>query len=129
MAQAAVRQVQLGLNALFFASPRTDEKTIAFVTLDEWRALWREIDRRLARYERWPALYSDIAAYARAKHRTQVVRAHADGAMLTCELQGSPDVPLFLSVWTDAGDHDLVGLRYQQVAPFAGAERVVWNGP
>jgi hypothetical protein len=125
MARAAVRQIRLGLNALFFAGPRTNEQTIAFVTLQEWRALWHEIDRRVACYERWPALYSDVAAYARAKYRTHLVSAHVEGASLSCELEGTPDVPLFLSIWDDGGDGNAMTLRYDELDPFSDTKRVV----
>lgn len=125
MAQAAACQIRLGLNALFFASPRTNEQTIAFVALEEWRALWHEIDRRVSGYERWPALYSDIAAYARARYHTCLASAHLAGASLICELEGTPDVPLFLSVWSDGGDKDLITLGYERVLPFSDKKRAV----
>ncbi|MBN1579061.1 MAG: hypothetical protein JXA89_00045 [Anaerolineae bacterium] len=125
MAQAAVRQIRLGLNALFFASPRTNEQTIASVTLEDWRALWHEIDRRVACYERWPARYSDVAAYARARYHTHLADAHMDGASLVCELDGNPDTSLFVSVWSDLGDSDLITLRYDEISPFSNTQRAV----
>jgi hypothetical protein len=125
MAQAAVRQIRQGLNALFFASPATHEQTIAFVRLEEWDSLWEEVDRRTAGYERWPALYSDVAAYARARHRTRLVNAHFRRSLLTCELKGSPDVPLYLYVWDDFGDSEWIVHRYEKVEPFEQSQRVV----
>jgi hypothetical protein len=113
------------MNALFFASPRTNEQTIASVALEEWRDLWREIDYRVRGYERWPALYSDVAVYARAKYHTHLVGAHADRGSLVCELDGSPNVSLFLSVWEDGGDDGAMMVHYQDVPPFSEAQRVV----
>ena len=124
MADAAVRQARQGLHALFFACPSTREQTIAFVRLQEWQALWVEVERRLSRYERWPALYSDIAAYARAKAQTQLVSAGFDGTAITCDLAGSPDVPLYIQVWSELADGKLPGLDYREVAPFADAHSV-----
>jgi hypothetical protein len=128
MARAALRQIRLGLNSLFFACPATREQTIAFVRLEEWEALWHEIDRRAARYERWPALYSDVAAYARAKHRTHLVSAGFDGTFLQCSLHGTPDVPLHLSVWDDLGESESVSCRYHEIAPFARSTQVSISG-
>lgn len=118
MADAAVRQARLGLHALFFACPSTREQTIAFVRLHEWQALWDEVERRLSRYERWPALYSDIAAYARAKAQTRLVSAGFDGAVLSCGLAGSSDVPLYLYLWGELGDRERPGLDYREVSSF-----------
>jgi hypothetical protein len=125
MAQAAVRQICLGLHSLFFASPATHEQTIAFVALQEWEALWKEIDRHTSNYERWPRCYSEVAAYARAKSRTRLTNAHFDGALLTCELEGNPDVPLYLYVWDDLGDDDGAVHHYEVIDPFDGSQRMV----
>jgi hypothetical protein len=124
MAHGAVQQIRRGLNSLFFACPATREQTIAFVRLEEWASLWSEVDRRTARYERWPMLYSDVAAYARAKHRTRLVNAHLDGVSLACELRGDPDLPLYLYIWHDFGDSEAVLCRYKEVEPFARLKRV-----
>ncbi len=126
MAQAAARQIRLGLNALFFAAPKTNEQCIARVSLDEWSVLWREIERRVAGYERRPMLYSDIAVYARARHRTRLAGALWDGAVLKCELEGSPDVPLLLYVWSDFGDSEHVVYRYEKIEAFTGARSVAF---
>lgn len=125
MAEAAVHQIRLGLNALFFACSATHEQTIAVVRLADWGSLWGEIGRRTARYGCWPALYSDVAAYARAKHHTQLANAHWDGSSLACTLEGDPEVPLWLYVWDDFGDSDWVVQRYEQVDAFEGSKRVV----
>jgi hypothetical protein len=125
IARAAVRQIRLGLNSLFFASPATHEQTIAFVALQEWESLWEQVDQRTAHYERWPALYSDVAVYARARHRTRLVNAHARGATVTYALEGCPDVPLYLYVWEDLGDSERIVHRYEKVAPFQGSHRAV----
>lgn len=128
VAQAAIRQIRLGLNALFFASPATNEQTIACVRSEEWEALWEEVARRTARYERWPALYSDIAAYARARHRVRLVSTHLEGALLACQLEGHSDLPLSLWVWNDLGDSDRLVYRYEQVPAFEPSLRVVLAG-
>jgi hypothetical protein len=125
MAEAAAQQVRLGLSALFFACPATHEQTIAFIRLAEWESLWDEVDRRTARYGRWPALYSDVAAYARAKHRTRLADVHLRGSSLVCTLEGTPGMPLWLYVWDDFGDSDLVVHRYERVESFEGSRRVV----
>jgi hypothetical protein len=124
MTDAAVRQARQGLHALFFACPSTREQTIAFVRLAEWQALWAEVARRLSRYERWPALYSDIATYARAKAQTRLVSASYDGAMLTCDLVGAPDVPLHIHLWSESGDGEFPALDYCECAPFVDAHRM-----
>jgi hypothetical protein len=124
MAEAAVRQIRLGLNSLFFACPATCEQTIAFVSLEDWTALWQQVSRRVSRWERWPALYSDVAAYARAKHRTRLVGAGFDGTSLACSLRGAPDVPLYLLVWDDL-DSAWPACRYQKVEPFVRSERAI----
>jgi hypothetical protein len=127
IASAAVRQIRLGLNALFFACPSTHEQTVAYVRLEEWASLWKEVDRRTARYERWPALYSDVAVYARARHGTRLQNVHWSGTSLACELEGCPDVPLYLTVWNDFGDSEWVGRRYERVEPFEGSQRIVFS--
>jgi hypothetical protein len=123
MVDAAVRQIRLGLGSLFFACPATREQTIAFVGLEDWEAFWERVNQRTSRYERWPALYSDVAAYARAKHRTRLVDANFDGMSITCSLRGAPKVPLFLCVWDDV--HGAwVTCRYKEIEPFARSKQV-----
>ena len=111
-------------NAIRVAVP-----AIAFVRLEDWSALWREIDRRVRRYERWPALYSDVAAYARARHGARLVAASFDDASLGCDLLGEADVPLYLYVWDDLGNSEWVMCRYVEVEPFARSKRVVISHP
>lgn len=125
IAAAAVRQVRLGLNALFFACPTTQEQMLGVARLEEWTALWQEIARATAQYDRWPRLYSEIAAYARARHRTRLVDAGFDGTSLDCELQGSPDLPLDLYVWDDLGDSEQVVCRFDKIAPFSRSKRIM----
>ncbi len=129
MTQAAVRQVRLGLNALFFARPSTHEQTIAIIRLEEWDELWREIERRLRPYERWPALYSDIAVYARARYGAHLANARFDGGLLTCELEGSADVPLYLNVWNSPDDDDWPSYRYEKIAPFTKNKQITISMP
>jgi hypothetical protein len=121
---AAERQIRLGLNALFFACPATREQTVAAAPLTDWEMLWSEVDRRVASYERWPALYSDVAVYARARHQTRLIDAHFDGTVLLCHLEGKADTALYLYVWMDQGNGESVRHRYEEVAPFSGTERV-----
>jgi hypothetical protein len=123
MAAAAVRQIRLGLNSLFFACPATCEQTIAFVRLEDWAMLWQTIGRLVSRYERWPALYSDIAAYARAKHRTRLVDASFDGSSIICNLRGAPDEPLYLWVWDDLNGAR-VTCRFVKIEPFVRSQHI-----
>jgi hypothetical protein len=124
IADAAERQIRLGLNSLFFACPATREQTLATAPLKEWETLWSEIDRRVTSYERWPALYSDVAIYARARHRTRLRDAHFDGTVLLCHLEGQADIALYLYVWMDQDDGEFVTHRYEEVTPFTGAKQV-----
>jgi hypothetical protein len=103
-AENIVRQVRMGLDAMFFGCMMAHEQGLGVLTVAEMDEILTIADRSLSRYDRLTASYEHIAEYAKCHVDTRLASAHEGSAGISCRLAGASTLPLKLYVWQDEGD-------------------------
>ena len=126
--EAAARRLadhtRLGLNSLFFGGSITHSHFTQALTPEEWRLVLERYEALTARLPKRNVSYDHIAAYARDRHTTRLVRVdRARGDRLNCLLAGRWGLPLEVAVYTARDDE--VAERWEEVPPMEGRLEVV----
>jgi hypothetical protein len=116
--EGAAFQIRHGLSNGFYADILTHEQKLTTVTLDEFDRILTRAEQLTARFEKIYRNYDDIALYLTGKYQTWLARVEQAGGSLAFTVAGETEVPLQLSVYTDADDG--VERRYREVSAFAG---------
>ena len=121
-ARKGVREIRLGLDAMFFGCLFTHEQRIARLTVAEWEKILGDIDRATSRWDRIFKSYDTIAVYAKSRYDTKLTEAAFDAATGRIKLRavGKATVPLSVYVFR-APD---LQHRFQQIPAFHGSRSV-----
>jgi len=115
---AAVRQVSIGLDGLFFGCMMAHEQGLAALTVGELEDILGAAESTLSRFDMLPAPYEHVGEYARCHVDTRLEVAREEGAGITCRLSGRSTLPLKLYVWQDVGEG--CGYSFREAPPFSG---------
>lgn len=122
-AENIVRQVRMGLDAMFFGCMMAHEQGLAVLTVPEMDEILSLADSALSRYDRLTASYEHIAEYAKCHVDTRLVSANLADGGIALRLLGASTLPLKLYLWRDDGEGCAYGFR--ELPAFAGGLSVV----
>jgi hypothetical protein len=117
-----VREIRLGLDALFFGCLFTHEQRIARLTVAQWEKALADIDRATSRWDRIFKSYDTIAAYAKCRYDTRLTEASWDPTTGRIRIRVAGESPLPLSVYVFAKGG--LEYRFQEIPPFQGERSV-----
>jgi len=117
-----VREIRLGLDALFFGCLFTHEQRIARLTVTQWEKALADIDRATSRWDRIFKSYDTIAAYAKGRYDTKLTEASREPrtGRIRIRVAGASSLPLSVYVFA----REDLEYRFQEIPAFRGERSV-----